>query len=194
MPTKIVTQSATEPVTLADMKTYLRVDIADDDALIGGLITAARNYLEGRTKTQLSASTVEAHLDRWPVNLPAAMRSLILLEEIPPAPMVIIALPVPIAAVSQVQYRDPTETWQTLDPSLYVVDVVTGRLQVTAAPSLSPYLDAVKITCTVGGCSPRLAQALKSIVSDWYFNREPAGEVRGAVERIILLDSDITLA
>lgn len=37
----------TEPITLDRAKQYLRVDAADDDVLIQGLITAAREYAEG---------------------------------------------------------------------------------------------------------------------------------------------------
>ena len=35
-----------EPVTLAECKTWLRVDIADDDALLSALVTAARDAHE----------------------------------------------------------------------------------------------------------------------------------------------------
>lgn len=52
---------AVEPVTVAEAKAHLRVDISDDDAYIGTLITAAREW-------------VEAYLDRTLVNTQWVMR------------------------------------------------------------------------------------------------------------------------
>ena len=37
---------ATEPITTAEAKSHLRVTIPDDDTLIDGLITAAREHVE----------------------------------------------------------------------------------------------------------------------------------------------------
>ena len=39
----------TEPVTLAEAKLHLRVEHSDEDAYIGGLISAAREYAESFT-------------------------------------------------------------------------------------------------------------------------------------------------
>lgn len=44
-----VTPPAITPVSLAEMKAHLRVDHDDDDAVIGGLLTAAVEYLDGWT-------------------------------------------------------------------------------------------------------------------------------------------------
>lgn len=50
----------TEPVTLAEAKTQLRVEFDEDDALISGYITAAREWAEGFLNVPLVAKEGEA--------------------------------------------------------------------------------------------------------------------------------------
>jgi len=57
---------ALEPVSLADAKAHLRVDVADDDALISRLITAARSELERNLNRALVTQTWTYWLDAWP--------------------------------------------------------------------------------------------------------------------------------
>ena len=67
---------AEEPVTLAEAKAWLKVDGADEDALIGTLITAARLHLESVTGRALLTQSWRLVLDAWPaggeVRLPVA--------------------------------------------------------------------------------------------------------------------------
>jgi uncharacterized phiE125 gp8 family phage protein len=53
-----------EPVALAEMKAHLRVDVADDDALIQSKIAAARQYAEQYTRRSFITQTWELVLDR----------------------------------------------------------------------------------------------------------------------------------
>ena len=48
-----------EPVTLEEAKTQLRVEFDEDDALISGYITAARQWAEGFLNTALVAAEGE---------------------------------------------------------------------------------------------------------------------------------------
>ncbi len=57
---------AVEPVSLAEMKTYLRLDTSDEDAVVASLIVAARHTLELATRRAFVAQTWRVRLDRWP--------------------------------------------------------------------------------------------------------------------------------
>lgn len=63
---KLVTAPATEPVSVATMKDHSRIDISDDDALLDGYITAAREEIEAELKRALITQTWDLYLDGWP--------------------------------------------------------------------------------------------------------------------------------
>jgi len=72
------TQPAVEPVTLAEAKAHLRVDVSDDDALIGAIVKAAREFCE-------------EYLDRTLVHTQWAMRA----DAFPPSGTADVELPRP---------------------------------------------------------------------------------------------------
>jgi uncharacterized phiE125 gp8 family phage protein len=57
---------AAEPVTLAEAKAHLRVDLSDDDAMIARLIAAAREWVEAATGRALITQAWRMTLDAWP--------------------------------------------------------------------------------------------------------------------------------
>lgn len=67
---------ATEPLTLAEAKGFLRVDGIEEDAFISTLISAARLHIESVTGRALIAQSWRKTSDDWPddriVNLPVA--------------------------------------------------------------------------------------------------------------------------
>jgi hypothetical protein len=63
---QIVVQPLVEPVTLADMKNYMKVTYNDDDTLIQSLITTAREMVEGFTARSLVNKGYVQSLDAFP--------------------------------------------------------------------------------------------------------------------------------
>src|SRR3712207_2139074 len=63
-----VSGPAVEPITLVEMKAYLRVDEDDaaQDDLISGLIKAARLTIEAASRRILVEQSWRVVLDRWP--------------------------------------------------------------------------------------------------------------------------------
>jgi uncharacterized phiE125 gp8 family phage protein len=56
---KIVTDAIAEPVTLQEVKDFLKVGYADDNALITGMITAARQLLEKQLNISIVQKTIK---------------------------------------------------------------------------------------------------------------------------------------
>ena len=136
---------ATEPITLAEAKTHLRISTSADspqpaetladDAYIEDLIIEAREYVENVTGRALITQTFELKLDAFQTCIKI------------PRP--------PLQSVSSVQYQDASDATQTLAASNYTVDADSepGRLvesNTGTYPSTYPDLDAVTITFVAG--------------------------------------------
>jgi uncharacterized phiE125 gp8 family phage protein len=63
------TAPVVEPVSLAEAKLHLRVDIEDDDQYILGLIAAAREYVEAYLDRSLVYTQWTMRLDRFPYEI-----------------------------------------------------------------------------------------------------------------------------
>ena len=63
---KRITDPATEPVTLAEAKSFMRVTTSDDDALITSLIAVARNKAEEITERAFITQTWRMTMDHFP--------------------------------------------------------------------------------------------------------------------------------
>ena len=59
----IHTEPASEPITLAEAKAYLRVDSSGDDALITSLIVSARKLCEEHMQRAIMSQTLQLFLD-----------------------------------------------------------------------------------------------------------------------------------
>lgn len=106
---KIIEDVETEPVTLEEARTHLRIEpfgtpaVHPDDDYIEMLITSARQWCEEYTGKILATKTVEIAYDDFPENA----------IELPPSP---------VSSIVSVKYVDTSGAEQTVSSSLYAVD------------------------------------------------------------------------
>jgi uncharacterized phiE125 gp8 family phage protein len=129
----LTARPAVEPVTLAQAKALLRVDPSDDDALIAGLITAARETCERFTRRALITQTWTLVRDDWGLSdfdesWPLAVARGAAIEI--PRP--------PLRSVIHVKTYDDADAATVWPASAYIVDTASepGRLIARAGAAL----------------------------------------------------------
>lgn len=131
---RLVTPPTTEPVTLADVKAALRVDFTDDDALIAGFLSSAREWVERSIQSKLALQTWELVSDGFPTAE--------------------IILPFgPVQSITSIKYNDEGDVEQTLASDSYSLDNVNVYPSVIPAdqwPSTIDTFDAVRVRFVVG--------------------------------------------
>lgn len=115
---QIVTQPAAEPLTLAEVKEFLRVDHSDDDATLAIFITAARQLCESYTRLALMPTTFEEYFDDFP-QYSGNYKDEIRLSRSP------------VSAVTYVKYIDGNETTITADPAEYKIDTISRPARIS---------------------------------------------------------------
>jgi uncharacterized phiE125 gp8 family phage protein len=160
------------PITLAEAKAHCRVDHTDDDVLIGGLIAAATQHLDGRRGYLgrcLMTQSWEYRVHCFPYGDPIEL----------PLP--------PLVSVESVKYVDQVGVLQTLAADQYVIDAATYLGQLRPAynvvwPVTRHESFAVRIAFTAGfGDAATVPQPIKSamlmITGHLYENRETVADV-----------------
>jgi uncharacterized phiE125 gp8 family phage protein len=173
---RLITPPTFEPVTLTEAKAQCRIDIDDDDALIVGLIQAAREYCEAIDWCAYCTQTIELWLEDWPLD-----------DEIElPRP--------PLQSVTSVEYYDVNDVKYTLPTTVYAADTVSvpgvvhlRYLQNWPLVVLRDY-NAICVTYVAGWDETAympivIKQAMLLLVGHWYENREAV--TVGAVSRPI---------
>jgi len=193
MPLYLVTGPSAVPVSLDEVKTTMRVDFADDDADISGMIDAAVQNLDGRDGWLGRALISQV----WDYKLPCFDGC-----EIP------IPLP-PLIEVQSVTYYDGNNALQTLSASIYEVVGLGGfgKARIALAygqrwPVTYPRPEAVTIRFRAGyvdteadpaaGTVPApILTAIKRQVATMYDNRESVvvgatvSKIPGSVETML---------
>ena len=164
---QVTTAPTTEPVTLAEAKTHLRVDGSDEDTFIEGLIQAAREWCEDYERRAYITRTITAKFDRFYST---------------------IILPMPkIQSVTSVKYLDTAGTEQTLSTDYYDVDTYREPGAITLAynktwPTTRDINNAVEVVFVAGygdadDVPERVKCAIKLLIGHLYENRETTSPI-----------------
>lgn len=199
MPLQLVTPPAEEPVSLADAKLHLRVDISDDDALITALISAARQAAEMLTGRQIVTARWKLVLDSFPG--PSLMGSFASSAAGDPfsLPGHAILLPKsPLASVVSIQYMDMSGSWQTMPATDYTVDVACEPARITPVfgkiwPISLPQIGGVAVTFDAGyGPAASVPEGIKAWmklrIDSLYNHRGETAVVTGRLEPLPYVD------
>lgn len=188
----VVTAPAVEPVSLAEGKLHLRVDISTDDDLITAMIQAAREVVEGISRRALITQV-------WKL----------ILDEFPEEDEIVIPLP-PLQSVTSITYKDRDGNESTFSSGDYIVNTDTEPGKVVLAygsswPSTTLYPTGaitVQFTAGFGDASTdvpeKYRQAMMLLLGHFYENREAIAttgavpkEVPFGVEALLWLDRNM---
>ncbi len=154
----LVTPPAVEPVTLAEAKAYLRVDLDDEDALISRCIVAAREAAERYTGRAFVTQDLCLRRDAWPGG---GTRALAL-----PRP--------PLIEIATVTVFDLSGTATVLSSDAYIVDsaAVPGRIVLragTLVPSVPRETNMVEIAYRAGygDTAADVPASIRSAILHW---------------------------
>lgn len=177
-----ITEPTYQPISLAQAKAHLRVDIGDEDALIASLIIAATQYCEKVLARSLCESTYRLTLDRFPCGLvyDYASASINGWDIRFPYGSVI--------SVESIKYDDENGSEQTLSSSVYRLeaDEIPGRVSLgynQEWPDTIKHSGAVRIIYKAGYATgdestqqaavpAAIKQAILLLIGHWFENRE----------------------
>lgn len=171
----LFTAPVSEPLTLGEVRSHLRIDGAEDDVLLLSLIRAARQHVEEMSSRALLTQTWELTLDYFPGYRASA--------DCWDSPLSAITLPRPILqSVSSVKYVDTNGTLQTLAITDYQVLSKSEPARIVPAyglywPPTRYQPEAVTVRYIAGWTTAALVpqpikQAMLLLIGHWFENRE----------------------
>lgn len=163
-----VIEPAVEPVSLAEMKTHLRLTSTAEDAFLEQLIKAARSQVEQETRRALITQSWRLYLDVWPVGR-------------------VVSLPVaPIQGIGQILVFDQDGLPQALSEEDWRLDKSTSPARIRVKPGAglpSSAVMSIEIDFTAGyGAAASdvpadLRQSVRLLAAHWFEHREAGTEL-----------------
>lgn len=185
----VKTAPSAEPLTLAEAKAHLRLDVSDEDSLVTALIQGAREWTENYCRRSWVRRTLELRLDCFPalIKLPRG----------------------PVSSLVGITYTDQNGQEATVAPATYQADLYSTPpriMTVLGAVWPVPKVGAINAVVVeyVAGYAPgdtsptdhaanvpaAVKAAMKLLIGGWYQNREhivtaPPSEVPFAVRSLL---------
>lgn len=172
------TAAVVEPVTLGEVKTYLKIDNMVEDTLLASMITAARVQLETRLNRAFLRQLWSFYLDELPVS-----------NEI--------ILPVnPVISLEHLAVIDAVGTYNNLASEAYIYDIKAQPAVVKIVddlPEIGSEYSGIRVQFWAGygvaasDLPAPLVQAIFHLVAFWYENRGgiASGEIRQIPDMVL---------
>ncbi len=166
------TAPAMEPIAIADMRGYLRLDGIAEDNLIASLITAARLHVEARIGRVFITQKW-----RWDV------------ESCPPSRLEIPLMPVSI--IDSVKLVAPDDSESLFAAERYAARILAGkaRINLVGAPPASGEALRIRFTAGYGDSADKtpdtIREAIRQLVAHWFETRGVSAEAPPSVEALL---------
>lgn len=181
----LVTASTDKLIPLATAKSFCRVDIDDDDAILAILLDAACAYVETFTNRQFLSKTWDLFLDSWDgvLDKHSSFKAFDSYFSIPSEKNAVRIPIFPLQSIDEWEYQDENDATQTFDQGTVTIDTATNTfaratLNPTESwPNLSEKANAIRIRFTAGflktcDVPAEIPLAVLQLVAHWYENRE----------------------
>lgn len=166
------------PISVAEAKAHMRVDVSDDDTLIASLISAATTLLDGYDG-RLGGRAL--FTQSWTISTRSALASKLYLPV------------VPVQSVTSISYYDANDADQSLTVSDFHVHAFDDIAWLypksgTVWPTVYDRPDAIRVEFVAGRAVADIPDDLKTalllLVAHWYQNREGVGATVGQAAEI----------
>ena len=165
----IITPATENPLSLVEIKQFLRLDSSDtsEDTTLGVFRSAALSMAEEFTRRLFCTTTIEEYFDSFPAYDGITDRAMIYLAR------------GPVASVQSVKYIDELGAEITVPTSDYTIDKISEPARIMSSDgwfNAKVTINAVIIRYTVGTAASAvgapLKQAMLLMISDMYEKRE----------------------
>jgi hypothetical protein len=189
---QLVSAPESEPGSLEEAKTHLRVDFPDDDGYILALISAAREVVEGKLRRAVFQQTYELSLDQFPYPTGTLTRSPEQRENylFPSVYFADYAIDLPrskVTSVDSIIFQGISGETVTLTEDQYTIDLNSEPARIVPADGGTwPYINSyspgsITITFKAGlwddnSVPASIKHAILLLVGHWYANREAVTE------------------
>ena len=164
----VITPAASEPLSVSEVKDFLRVDSSAEDTLIGVLIEAARSMAEAYTRRIMMTTTIEEFFDVFPTYRNPEDKDIIFLSR------------GPIQSISSVTYIDSLGDEQTVASENYRSDLVSEPSRIISSNGWAATKDTVnavvvRYICGYSSSSDvpaPIRQAMLLMIAEMYEKRQ----------------------